>query len=85
MVFELMVKFKEPLYGRRGWYKVSEHATKAAAELKMDRLYDSIVHLTSCIVAWKIDAVDLEDASNRCTIHEESNECPGRCRDHSEV
>lgn len=75
MVFELHVKFKEPLYGKRGWYKISEHGTKAAAEYKMDTLYDSILNLSANIVAWRVDAVDLEDPSSRCTVHEEG------CRD----
>lgn len=71
MIFELFIRFKDPLYGARGWYKFSEHATKDAAEFKMQTLYDSMLNIGSRIVAWRVDAVDLEDVASRCTVHQE--------------
>lgn len=71
MLYELWVKFKEPIYGKRGWYRFTEHATQEAAEFKMTKLYDSMLDLSSRITAWRVDCVDLMDPSLRHTVHEE--------------
>lgn len=71
MLYELWIKFKEPIYGKRGWYRFSEHGTKEAAEFKMTRLYDSMIDLSSRITAWRVDCIDLTDGTLRHTVHEE--------------